>query len=147
MRTRFVILALAGTCTLAVYVTASSASETSVDNNRAHIALGTRELDEHQQVSHALSRLTFGARPGDVERVQAMGVDRWIERQLHPERIDDAATDQFLSRYETLALSSAELYRQFPPAALLRNIARRDCTRRWSRPNWRRASQAPTAPR
>jgi uncharacterized protein (DUF1800 family) len=128
MRTRFVILALAGTCTLAVYVTASSASEAGLDNDR--ISRGTRELDEQQQVSHALSRLTFGARPGDVERVRAMGVDQWIDRQLHPERIDDAATDQFLSRYATLALSSAELYRQFPPAALLRNIARRDSIRR-----------------
>jgi uncharacterized protein (DUF1800 family) len=130
MRTRLVTLALAGTCTLAVYVTASSASEAGLDNDRARISLGARELDEHQQVSHALSRLTFGARPGDVERVQAMGVDRWIDRQLQPERIDDAATDQFLSRYETLALSSAELYRQYPPAALLRNIARRDSMRR-----------------
>jgi uncharacterized protein (DUF1800 family) len=128
MRTRFVILALAGTCTLAVYVTASSASEAGLDNDR--ISRGTRELDEQQQVSHALSRLTFGARPGDVARVRAMGVDQWIDRQLHPERIDDAATDQFLSRYATLALSSAELYREFPPAALLRNIARRDSIRR-----------------
>jgi uncharacterized protein (DUF1800 family) len=40
-----------------------------------------------------LSRLTFGARPGDVERVQAMGVSAWIDQQLHPSRIDDHAAD------------------------------------------------------
>ena len=90
----------------------------------------TKKLTDEQKVAHLLDRVTFGARPGDVERVQTMGVDRWIDRQLHPERIDDAATDQFLSRYETLALSSAELYRQFPPAAVLRNIARRDSMQR-----------------
>ena len=41
--------------------------------------------DEH--VEHALNRLTFGARPGDAERVGAIGLKKWIELQLHPERI------------------------------------------------------------
>ena len=82
------------------------------------------------RVAHVLSRLTFGAKPGDAARVRAMGVDKWIDRQLHPERIPDAATEQFLSRYETLAMSSADLYREFPPAALVRNAARRDSLQR-----------------
>ena len=59
-----------------------------------------------------------------------MGVDRWIDAQLHPERIADTATDTFLSRYETLSLSSAELYTRFPPPALLRAAARRDSLQR-----------------
>ena len=42
-----------------------------------------------RQAEHALNRLAFGARPGDVERVLRIGVDRWIEQQLHPERIAD----------------------------------------------------------
>ncbi len=44
--------------------------------------------------SHArvlLDRAAFGPWPGDVERVKAMGADAWIEEQLHPEAIDDAA--------------------------------------------------------
>ena len=45
--------------------------------------------DERARAEHALNRLAFGARPGDVERVMRIGVDRWIEQQLHPERIDD----------------------------------------------------------
>jgi uncharacterized protein (DUF1800 family) len=44
---------------------------------------------ERQRAEHALNRLAFGARPGDVERVLRIGVDRWIEQQLHPERISD----------------------------------------------------------
>jgi uncharacterized protein (DUF1800 family) len=43
------------------------------------------------RAEHALNRLAFGARPGDVERVTRIGVDRWIEQQLHPERIADRA--------------------------------------------------------
>lgn len=52
-------------------------------------AADLRTQTADQQAVHALSRLTFGARPGDLEAVHAMGVDRWIDRQLHPERIND----------------------------------------------------------
>jgi len=38
---------------------------------------------------HALNRLAYGPRPGDVQRVAADGVMRWIDRQLSPEEIDD----------------------------------------------------------
>ena len=46
---------------------------------------------DRNAVEHALNRLTFGPRPGDVERVQKMGLSAWIEEQLTPSRIDDSA--------------------------------------------------------
>jgi uncharacterized protein (DUF1800 family) len=42
-------------------------------------------------VEHALNRLAYGPRPGDVERVQQMGLAAWIDQQLHPDAIDDSA--------------------------------------------------------
>src|ERR1035438_6593163 len=51
----------------------------------------TGSIDEQQGVVHALDRLTFGPRPGDAQAVAAMGVDKWIQLQLHPEKIDDGA--------------------------------------------------------
>ena len=54
---------------------------------------------ERQRAEHALNRLGFGAKPGDVERVVRTGVDRWIEQQLHPERIDDRAVEARVARY------------------------------------------------
>lgn len=54
---------------------------------------------ERQRAEHALDRLAFGARPGDVERVMRIGVDRWIDQQLHPERIDDRAVETRVSQY------------------------------------------------
>jgi len=48
-------------------------------------------MDEHKRALQGLQRLTFGPRPGEVDRVAAMGVDKWIELQLHPDRIDDNA--------------------------------------------------------
>src|SRR5204862_5166750 len=41
------------------------------------------ELTEDQAILHALNRLGFGPRPGDVERVREMGLETWIERQLN----------------------------------------------------------------
>ena len=131
MRRRLVVLSLLIGCVLAVPLTARPHSALAALPSAS--AASIRELDASEQVAHVLSRLAFGARPVDAARVQAMGVDKWIDRQLHPERIDDSATDQFLSRYETLAMSSAELYKQFPPAAVLRNIARRDSMQRSGR--------------
>src|SRR5689334_20436415 len=50
-------------------------------------------LTEDQKIIHLLNRIGFGPRPGDVERVRALGVDKFIEQQLHPERLDDSATE------------------------------------------------------
>jgi len=73
----------------------------------------TAALGERQRALHALNRLAFGPRPGDVERVVAMGVDRWIEQQLHPERIPDAQVEAKLASFEILSMSDDELYDTF----------------------------------
>jgi uncharacterized protein (DUF1800 family) len=52
---------------------------------------GPNVPNDPNAIRHALSRLTFGPRPGDVERVRAMGLGAWIDRQLDPGRIDDDA--------------------------------------------------------
>lgn len=83
-------------------------------------ATAPRDLTVDEQVQHVLSRLAFGARPGDVARVHAMGVDAWIGLQLTPERIDDRAMDQVLASFPTLTRTTGELLRDYPrPGALL----------------------------
>ena len=62
-----------------------------------------------------LNRLAYGARPGDVAAVRAMGVDVWIARQLEPERISDAAADSFLTQFKTLGKSGEQLLTDYPP--------------------------------
>src|SRR5690242_1082355 len=79
-----------------------------------------REQTADQQVRHVLNRLAFGPRPGDYERVRAMGVDAWIAQQLEPQKIDDHAMDTLLAHFSTLALSPAELIRDYPPPALIK---------------------------
>src|SRR3989442_15553467 len=85
------------------------------------------KLKEDQKILHVLSRLGFGARPGDVDRVKAMGLDKYIELQLHPEKIDDSTTEAKLQNLETLRMTSAELYEKYPqPGQLLRQLQKRN---------------------
>src|SRR5215469_4448043 len=65
--------------------------------------------DEHRRTVHALDRLTFGPRPGNADTVSAMGVDKWIELQLDPEKIDDSAIEARLEQYRTLRMSTREM--------------------------------------
>jgi uncharacterized protein (DUF1800 family) len=69
----------------------------------------SKPLDGDKKISHALSRLTFGARPGDFERVKQLGLQRWIDSQLHPETIDDSAVAPKLSAFQTLKMTPHEL--------------------------------------
>src|ERR1700735_5082477 len=48
-----------------------------------------KKLGGDQEVLHALDRLTFGPRPGDVAAVKAMGLKKWIDIQLHADRIPE----------------------------------------------------------
>lgn len=75
-------------------------------------------------VIHALNRLGYGPRPGDLERVQAMGLSKYVDRQLHPERIDDTALDARLRAFTTLGMSTDELAQKyFLPALQVRRDA------------------------
>ncbi len=80
-------------------------------------SIGTSALREQtadEQVSHVLSRLTFGARPGDVARVRQMGVDAFIAQQLQPERIPDKRLEAWLGQFETLDLTYSDLQKAYP---------------------------------
>lgn len=85
-----------------------------------------RELPADQQIIHALNRLTFGAKPEDVLRVRAIGLDKWIDQQLEPERTDDSAMDAFVARYPTINRDQNELLRQYAEQQRERRTVRRD---------------------
>jgi len=65
--------------------------------------------EEDAAIVHALNRLGYGPRPGDVDRVRALGLDKWIDEQLHPERIADPAVSARLASLPTLRLSTGDL--------------------------------------
>ena len=67
---------------------------------------------------HVLNRVTFGPRPGDLARIQQLGVDRFIDQQLHPERIDDSEVTRRLDGFQTLHLSSSDIAQRYEIPAL-----------------------------
>ena len=73
------------------------------------------ELTEDEAIAHALNRLAYGARPGDAEHIRQIGLEKWIDQQLHPESIDDNALDERVKKYSTIKMSSKELLEAFPP--------------------------------
>jgi len=84
-----------------------------------------------RQIVHTLNRLSYGARPGDLERVRAIGLPAWIDRQLRPQTIDDAVAERALAELTTLRMPIAELLRDYPrPDPTLREkIASGEMTR------------------
>jgi len=88
------------------------------------LGAGTSKLSKDEQVIHVLNRLTFGPRPGDVEVVRKMGVKKWIDLQLHPERIaENPELALKLAPLESLRLSQADTERTYPNPQMIRAIA------------------------
>src|SRR5229473_3507300 len=72
------------------------------------------ELSADEAILHALNRLAYGPRPGDVERVRQMGLAKWVDRQLNPNSIDDRAVEARLENYPTLRMSTSKLLAEYP---------------------------------
>jgi uncharacterized protein (DUF1800 family) len=85
--------------------------------------LAAAQMDQRKRAVHALNRLTFGPRPGDVQRVMAIGVDQWIDQQLHPEKIDDSALDARLAPFRTLRMPTREIVENFPSEQMIKAVA------------------------
>ena len=77
--------------------------------------LPIRELNEEEAILHALNRLGFGPRPGQVEQIEKTGLENWILAQLHPENISDPMVDARLAQFPSLRLGAAALLEQYAP--------------------------------
>ena len=72
------------------------------------------KLSPDRQILQALNRLTFGPRPGDIEEVRRVGLEKWIDQQLHPDRIPENPTlEKRLEPLETLRMDSASVVRDY----------------------------------
>jgi uncharacterized protein (DUF1800 family) len=80
------------------------------------------QMPESKRALHALQRLTFGPRPGEVDRVAAIGVDKWIDLQLHPDKIDDSTLDARLAPFRTMRMDTREIVENFPPQPVIKAV-------------------------
>src|SRR5260370_1466933 len=92
----------------------SAAEERKPRVDAALKGLRITELNPDEAILHALNRLAYGPRPGDVERVRQMGLGKWIEQQLNPNSVEDKALEARLQDYPTLRMSTAKLIDEYP---------------------------------
>jgi uncharacterized protein (DUF1800 family) len=82
-----------------------------------------KEIPKDRRIQQALNRLTFGPRPGDAAQVRAMGLKKWIDRQLHPEQIaENPLLLEKLKQLDTLTMSSGELVRNYPTPQMVKQM-------------------------
>ncbi len=113
------MLALAALCAPRLEGTAAAAAPVAA-GRPASSRMPWRQagLSERQAAAHLLNRFAFGPRPGEVDEVVAMGLDRWLDRQLAGGDRSGAADPQLarrLAAYPALAMSTADLLRVYPP--------------------------------
>jgi len=115
----FLALTLAVACTISLgdfspAAAAPGAKDKKPKPDPALKGLPITELNADEAILHALGRLAYGPRPGDIERVKQMGLARWIDQQLNPNSIDDKAVDARLQDYPTLRMSTPKLIAEYP---------------------------------
>ena len=83
----------------------------------------SKQIARNDRMVQALNRLTFGARPGDAEQVRKTGLKKWIDLQLHPERIpENPVLAEKLKPFDTLTMPSNELVRSYPAPEIVRQM-------------------------
>ena len=80
----------------------------------------SKQLEGDARILHALNRLTFGPRPGDVDAVRAEGLDKWFEQQLRPASIEETDLKSRLSQFPAMQWSPEELLYRVPSNAIIR---------------------------
>ncbi len=86
------------------------------NDNPPHYSAFQKPLPASAAAVHAVSRLTFGARPADLEHFRALGRKRWIDEQLHPDRLPENRQLQTrLQPFSSLRMSSPETVLNYPP--------------------------------
>ena len=70
-------------------------------------------LTKQQAAAHLLSRFSFGAKPGDIDKVADMGLEKWFQQQLEGSQPDDSL-QHYLQGYETLTMSNEQIVETFP---------------------------------
>jgi uncharacterized protein (DUF1800 family) len=86
----------------------------------ARPAYHSGQLQGDQRILHALNRFTFGPRPGDLDQVRSIGLDRWFDQQLHPAQLDQSALQTRLAAYPAMQWSSDDLLRRLPSNPIIR---------------------------
>jgi uncharacterized protein (DUF1800 family) len=124
MKEKSAFLALTVAACLAIPGVAAAKSAKKPNEAAQQAKLFQKKLNKDDQVLHALDRLTFGPRPGDVREVKRIGLKRWVDLQLHPERIrENPDLEAKLQPLESLRMTTLEVAQHYPTRQMILAIA------------------------
>src|SRR6185295_18140474 len=104
--------------TITALVTCGAWAGATSDTPSVHLPWQEAGLTERQAAAHLLNRFAFGPRPGEVDAVVRMGLDRWFERQLAA-GLPDGRVEADLRTFPALRLSTREIAQTYPPPGLV----------------------------
>src|SRR5438477_4834755 len=107
-------LLLAGALLIAPSLDATSPKDKKPKQDPVLKGLPISDLTADEAILHALNRLAYGPRPGDIERIKRIGLSTWIDQQLNANSIDDKAVQARLDDLPALRLSTAKLIEDYP---------------------------------
>ena len=79
-------------------------------------------LTTEQAAAHLLSRFTYGAKPGQVEEVVSMGLEKWLKQQLDGD-VNDENLSAILAKYDVINYTNTQVDDVFPRAPLMKRLA------------------------
>jgi uncharacterized protein (DUF1800 family) len=84
----------------------------------------SKRLPNREMTIQAVDRLTFGPTPGESSDAERIGLQKWLDLQLHPEKIsENPLLAAKLVPYESLQMSAREIFLHYPPPQLIAAIA------------------------
>lgn len=98
----------------------SSAADPDSPHHLGHPAYHSARIQGDDRILHALNRFTFGLRPGDLDAIRAMGLEKWFDQQLHPSSLDHSDLDARLAQFPAMQWSPEELLYRAPSNAIIR---------------------------
>jgi len=80
-------------------------------------------MSPDERILHVLNRFTYGPRPGDVERVKAIGLSAWFYQQMAPATIDDSKLEARLADFPAMSLPLDKMMEKYPTRQMIRQMA------------------------
>jgi len=107
-------LSLSTFFSLGIEIPAAAAADKKPKQDPVLKGLPITDLTADEAILHALNRLAYGPRPGDIEHIKQIGLAKWIDQQLNPNSINDSAVEARLEIYPTLKMRTSQLLAEYP---------------------------------
>lgn len=95
-----------------IFISLAFAVEQSSSEQRLQMPYRKEGLNEREAAEHLLSRLSFGGRPGEAEKLLSMGLEKWVQQQLG-QSLPGTEVEKRLSDFDALSLDNETIVNRY----------------------------------